>query len=281
MKKFTHRKGLLVAMMSVIVLTGCDRNKDEDRDITPRGIRIMNHTIFGEILTDSVGRALYFFSRDADGNSACSGNCLNNWPPYYSANAAEGEDIEDGDIGTITRSDGTKQTTYKSWPLYYYASDTDIGQINGDKVGENWFVAKPDYSVMLVQNQLVGRNGDEYTEDLSPGQGMTRYLADAYGRTLYGFSNDKFNTNQFTMADFSNNGVWPIYEEELQRVPSILNPDDFAVINVHGRNQLTYKGWPLYHFGQDTQRGETKGVDVPSVGVWPVLKTDSPEAPAP
>jgi len=83
-------------------------------------------------------------------------------------------------------------------------------------VGGNWFVAKPDYSVLLVQNQLLGGDGMAYKADLTPGEGMTNYLVDAYGRTLYGFVNDRYNTNNFTKPDFSNDAVWPIYESAIR-----------------------------------------------------------------
>jgi len=36
-------------------------------------------------------------------------------------------------------------------------------------------------------------------------------------------------------------------------VPSILDKTKFGSINIVGRTQLTYKGWPLYYFGQDGQ----------------------------
>ena len=240
-----------------------------------------SNVTFGQILTDSTGQVLYFFARDADGNSACAGDCASLWPRYYSAHAAESEDIDGDDIGTITLTDGAKQTTYKGWPLYYYSNDNAPGDIGGDGVGGNWFVAKPDYAVLLVSNQLVGGDGTLYTADLVPGEGQTQYLVDAYGRTLYGFINDRYNTNNFTNPDFSNNGVWPIYESAIQEVPSMTSREDFAEITVHGRTQLTYKGWPLYHFGQDATRGETKGVDFPAVGIWPVLNPGSSEAIAP
>jgi predicted lipoprotein with Yx(FWY)xxD motif len=45
-------------------------------------------------------------------------------------------------VGTITRTDGGVQYTYKKMPLYYYVGDTSAGQITGD--GVNGFsVAKP------------------------------------------------------------------------------------------------------------------------------------------
>lgn len=245
------------------------------------GVFVETDATYGQVLTDSAGMTLYFFARDADGSSACAGNCASLWPAYYSPNAAASGAIDSDDVGTITLANGSLQSTYKGWPLYYYASDDAPGEIAGDGVGNNWFVAKPDYSVMMVQHQLVGVEGTLYTEDLTPGEGQTRYLVDSYGRTLYGFVQDRYNTNNFTNPDFSNNGVWPIYEGNLVSVPSVLDPADFVEITVHGRTQLTYKGWPLYYFGQDAARGETKGVDVPTVGVWPVLNADSPEATSP
>jgi hypothetical protein len=43
------------------------------------------------------------------------------------------------------------------------------------------------------------------------------------------------------------------------------------------RNLLT-KGNPLYYFGEDTNRGENKGVSVPTPGVWPVASLQTTEA---
>ena len=58
-------------------------------------------------------------------------------------------------------------------------------------------------------------------------------------------------------------------------MPTTLDASFFSVIDVHGRKQLTYKGWPLYYFGADAQiRGNTKGVSVPSPGIWPVAVKD-------
>src|SRR5690606_17411064 len=71
----------------------------------------------------------------------------------------------------------------------------------------------------------------------------------------------------------------PIFEEGLGELPSALAGDDFATITVFGRQQLTYRGWPLYYFGQDLARGDNYGVGFPSAGIWPIANTDTEEAP--
>src|SRR5207253_10800819 len=47
------------------------------------------------------------------------------------------------DLGTITRSDGTKQVTYDGHPLYYFVGDSAAGQANGqgsDNFGAKWWL---------------------------------------------------------------------------------------------------------------------------------------------
>jgi hypothetical protein len=50
------------------------------------------------------------------------------------------------DLGTITRSDGTKQVTYDGHPLYYFAGDSGPGQTSGqgsDGFGAKWWLVAP------------------------------------------------------------------------------------------------------------------------------------------
>ena len=50
------------------------------------------------------------------------------------------------DLGTITRSDGTKQVTYNGHPLYFFEKDKDAGDAYGQGVkafGADWYVLAP------------------------------------------------------------------------------------------------------------------------------------------
>lgn len=265
----------LLCLAGSIFLSSCSKSGDDNPSPVdpnvPASLQLSTNATFGTVLSDANGRTLYFFALDADGTSGCTGGCELAWPVYYAGNETAPTGIVATDVATITRADGKKQTTYKGWPLYYYAADAAKGDIKGDGSGGTWFVAKPDYSIMLVNKQLVGNNGKNYTADLQEATGITQYLTDAAGRTLYAFAPDTFNVNTYTRADLSNNATWPIYESEILNVPSVLKKDMFVQISAVGKKQLTYKGHPLYYFGPDAKRGDNKGVSVPTPGVWPVL----------
>jgi len=271
----------LLLLSSIALFQSCNDNND---DYTPEpepenAVKLSNNGVFGEILTDTNGKSLYFFSKDTKDTSECLDGCLNIWPVFYVENITVGSGLDAVDFATITRTDGVKQTTYKGWPLYYFSNDANAGDTNGDKVNDVWYVAKPDYSLMYVTSQLVSHDGNNYTSSYTEGDGNTFYITDVNGNTLYTFSHDTNNTNNFTNSDFSNNAVWPIAEIDLDKIPSILNNNDFGTIDVYGRTQLTYKGWPLYYFGQDSVRGDNKGISFPAPGVWPIANVDTTEAP--
>jgi predicted lipoprotein with Yx(FWY)xxD motif len=280
----------------VIICLLCFSSCESDSDIPPVQkpvVDLKTSTIVGSYLSDSLGNTLYSFANDFDGQNNCSGGCANLWPAYYAGDnlaqsqLAEGLDI--ADFGTITIAGGAKQTTYKKWPLYYFAPlvgganvRESPGEIKGEGIGTIWHVAKPDYTIRLINAQLTGLDGKNYTSAYVEGTGKTLYFSDATGLTLYNFAKDSFNVNKFTKADFSNNSVWPIYETDKIVVPSTLDKTLFGSITVFGKKQLTYKGWPIYYFGADNQqRGSNKGVSVGGPGTWPVVVKDALEAPKP
>jgi len=278
------KKATIYTLLLLLMITACSKN---DNPTPPPGngsnVLISSTTNFGNILTDSLGKTLYFFSVDADGNSGCTGNCVANWPIFYKDSLRLASGLTASDFSTIIRSDGQKQTTYKGWPLYYFAADANAGDVNGDKANGSWWVAKPDYTFMLTKTQLIGKDGVSYDSTSTPGASATTFITDDWGRTLYAFSPDSFNVNKYTKADFSNNGFWPVFEgTDVQNVPSVLSKNDFTTINVYGKTQYTYKGWPMYYFGGDSLvRGKTLGVSVPVPGVWPVFLQSSAPAPQP
>ncbi|WP_046756107.1 hypothetical protein [Kordia jejudonensis] len=282
MKTKTIKGTVYAVIMVLFSLQSCSTD-DGEILATPETnaglVQLTNNATLGSILTDVDGMTLYFFSKDTKGTSQCAGGCLDTWPIFYAQNITTNSDLSDSDFATITRADGALQTTYKGWPLHYFANDNAAGDTNGEDIGNVWYVAKPDYSLMYAKTQLVGHDGNNYTSTYALGDEETSYIVSGNGRTIYTFSNDTNNTNNFTSPDFSNNAVWPIVEITLDQIPSILENSDFGTINVHGRTQLTYRGWPLYYFGQDVARGENKGISFPAAGVWPVANTNTVIAP--
>ena len=97
----------------------------------------------GKFFTDAKGMTLYIFKKDSPGKSACAGPCVEKWPLYFREKVAAPDGVKAGDFGTITREDGKKQTTYKGWPLYYFAGDKAPGDALGQGMGTVWFVANP------------------------------------------------------------------------------------------------------------------------------------------
>lgn len=276
---------IAAALLTMTGIYSCSKSSGDAPpppvDTPANNVRLAATAKFGSVMTDSAGRTLYFFAVDANGSSGCTGGCITAWPVFYTTKLTLDSGMKASDFNTIVRGDGQKQTTYKGWPLYYYQADAKAGDINGDAVGNKWFVAKPDYLLMLANAQLVGNDGVQYNSQYQPGQEITQYITDDYGRTLYGFTPDRFNKNNYTKPDFSNNATWPIYElKGVKNIPSILDKAVLATTDVFGKTQITYKGWPLYYFGPDQQiRGNTKGVSVPKPGVWPIVNGNTTTAP--
>ncbi len=101
----------------------------------------------GTFLTNSSGRAVYLWAKDTGDMSNCNGACAGAWPPVTTtATATASGSAKASDIGTITRSDGTKQVTYDGHPLYYFSGDSGPGTASGqgsDGFGAKWWLVAP------------------------------------------------------------------------------------------------------------------------------------------
>jgi len=104
----------------------------------------------GEYLTDGQGKSLYLFQSDTSGVSNCTGQCATTWPPLTvpaGQSATAQGDANMSLLGSITRSDGSTQVTYKGMPLYYYIADKSAGDTKGQGIFESgnfWYLVKPD-----------------------------------------------------------------------------------------------------------------------------------------
>jgi predicted lipoprotein with Yx(FWY)xxD motif len=98
-------------------------------------------------LTDGSGRAVYLWMKDTGDASQCSGACAGAWPPVpATGTVTAGGSAVASDLGTITRSDGTKQVTYDGHPLYYFSGDSGAGTASGqgsDGFGAKWWLVTP------------------------------------------------------------------------------------------------------------------------------------------
>ncbi len=129
----------------------------------------------GTYLTGASGRALYLWVADANGKSSCSGACAQTWPPL----TATGTPVASGgamaaDLGTITRSDGAKQVTYKGHPLYYYAADTTAGMTTGqgtNSFGAKWWLVAASGAAITGSAPSSGSSGGSSTSSSGGGWG--------------------------------------------------------------------------------------------------------------
>jgi len=114
----------------------------------------------GKFLTNGSGRAVYMWVKDGHDQSACTGACSSTWPPVTTTGAATASGgAVSADLGTITRSDGTKQVTYDGHPLYYYVGDTGSGTVNGqgsNGYGAYWWVLAPSGSPITSSLTVTG-----------------------------------------------------------------------------------------------------------------------------
>ncbi|WP_325409679.1 hypothetical protein [Methanoregula sp.] len=204
-------------------------------------IRVVPSTL-GNILVDAQGKTLYYFAADIPGSGAstCSGSCTGLWPVFYRDTVTVSPPLGASDFSSFIRADGTSQTAYRGWPLYYFQGDTGPGNVSGENVNNNWFVVKPDETVMIAQRGTLGL-----------------FLTDRMGNTLYYFAKDTPDMSACTGACLAK---WPPFYANPVSAPSVLNPAAFGTVTrADGRNQTTFMSMPLYYYANDTQPGDTNG----------------------
>jgi predicted lipoprotein with Yx(FWY)xxD motif len=238
----TNLAALIIAAALLVGSAGLASAQSVQVKTSPSGVNY---------LTDDGGMSLYYYTLDTNGQSACYGGCATAWPIFYADNLTVGDGLSASDFGTVTRTDGTKQTTYKGWPLYYWYQDKKAGDMAGEGVHNVWYILTvPSYTVMIGTNKAVGN-----------------YLVDGSGNSLYWFTKDKANTSACSGDCLK---AWPAFTVDSFVVPSALKTSDFSTITrPDGGAQVTYKGYPLYYWVKDKARGDITGQNVGKV--WFVI----------
>jgi predicted lipoprotein with Yx(FWY)xxD motif len=114
---------------------------------SPAGeLSVSTNEELGKVLTDSSGVTLYRFDKDTvdPPKSNCDGDCAAKWPPVPADDASAGAGIDKALLGSVTRSDGSKQLTVDGWPAYRFAKDVNAGDVKGQGVGGTWYAIRPD-----------------------------------------------------------------------------------------------------------------------------------------
>jgi predicted lipoprotein with Yx(FWY)xxD motif len=225
----------------------------------PHGVNVVNNAFLGPYLTDQAGFALYIYSADFPGDcehppvSNCTADCVQSWPVFNANERTLAGTLDNAMFGTIDRGDGTHQTTYKGWPLYYYKSDTVPNVINGQGKGKIWFAAE-----VVLPNLLIMRG--------PVASGGVKFLGDDSGWTLYSVAGDTPGTSSsapvsnctgsclYSFTPFGGGDIFPCTSLEPHDVSVFLRPD--------GSLQAAYKGVPLYYSHNDTRSGDENGVGV-------------------
>jgi len=255
----------IIGILVILVISGCTQQQPNVQQTPAKETPIEQPSTeqptvklsTGNYIVDGKGNTLYLYTKDLMGDSKCIGGCLNNWPVFYQENITAASGLSSSDFGTIKRDDGQKQTTYKGWPLYYFSSDANPGDIKGEGVNKVWFIARPDYTVFIADKDNM------------------KFIVDSNGNTLYNFTNDMPGASNCKGNCLQ---IWPVFFRENIVAPSLMNASDFGVItNSEGFKQITYKQMPLYYYINDTKRGDTNGQNVNNA--WFVVGPESSPPP--
>jgi Uncharacterized protein conserved in bacteria len=246
-------------------------------------LKVATNPTLGSYLTDQDGRTVYVFTKDTTTKSVCDGNCAKAWPPLEGVGAA-GTDVDASLIGVGSRTDGSKQVTYKGMLLYYWAGDKNPGDINGQNVQGVWFVVSPSGDIIktalstaaapaaapttaaTVAPSPVPPTPMAFTLKVAKDPILGDILTDQDGRTVYMFAKDVGGVVSCydTCAKF-----WP----SLNGTATAGSGVDASLIGTtsrkDGASQVTYKGMPIYYFLKDQKAGDVFGQGVQ--GTWYVL----------
>jgi predicted lipoprotein with Yx(FWY)xxD motif len=105
----------------------------------------------GHVLVDSSGQALYASDLEANGKVLCTGACNSFWQPLTVENGAQTKSVSlPGQLGALSRPDGSRQLTYNGMPLYSFTQEGPE-EVTGDGFVDDFNGHKFTWSVVRVE----------------------------------------------------------------------------------------------------------------------------------
>ncbi|WP_435196289.1 twin-arginine translocation signal domain-containing protein [Natronomonas sp. EA1] len=232
-------------------------------DIAPT-VGIRTHQRYGAILVGPNGMSLYMFTPDEGTESVCYGGCAEAWPPLLvesPQHVVRGAGVR-ATLGTTTRTDGTIQVTANGMPLYYWFRDERPGDVDGQEVGNVWFLLNGAGQPIMPTVS---------TRDI---EGLGPTLVDPHGMTLYMFVPDE--PHESTCYGGCAEAWPPLLVDASQRHAVTAGRNVTAELDATQRTdgtwQVTANGMPLYYWFRDESRGDATGQGVNDA--WFVLDPD-------
>jgi predicted lipoprotein with Yx(FWY)xxD motif len=125
--------------------------------------------------------------------------------------------------------------------------------------------------IMLIMIFCATSWGMHHSVKIADKEGVGKYLTDAEGKSLYWFKKDSTGMSACSGACVDN---WPLYYRETIAPAEGLSAADFATITrADGKQQTTFRGYPLYYWIGDAKAGDTNGQGLK--GVWFVVNPDN------
>lgn len=135
-------------------------------------VAIVNNRLVGGAGSAKPGFALYSFDNDTPTSSQCVGACAQSWPPVivqdHQASGALG-------VGVITRSDGSKQLSFRNKPVYFYAQDTQPSDTKGDGLNGLWHLVDAGSLAAIVPLYTPQTQQEPATQQETPTALITRF----------------------------------------------------------------------------------------------------------
>ena len=253
-------------------------------------VKVQMNSKVGPYLTDSDGMTLYLFENDKKPNeSTCTGKCATAWPAFTATGAVSLPSGVSGTLTTFKRSDdGKMQVAYNGIPLYHFAKDTKAGDMNGQGIGDVWYVVTPGmaFGQDPEKAEAAAMASPAASPMASPGASpaaemggttvmvhqdakLGAILTDSQGRTLYLFTKDTTKDQSSCTGGCAT--AWPAFTATGSvslpagvsgTLTTFKRADD-------GKMQVAYNDIPLYYYGADTKPGDTNGQEVGDV--WYVV----------